>query len=42
VDIHTPHWHGATVIHNGNRIDVTESFPAVSKTMDMVPDDVGT
>lgn len=41
VDIHTPHWHGATVVHNGNRIDVTEIFPAVAKTMDMVPDDVG-
>jgi len=32
-DIHTPHWHGATVVHNGNRIDVTEIFPAVAKTM---------
>lgn len=42
VDIHTPHWHGATVLHNGNRIDVTEIFPAVAKTMDMRPDDPGT
>jgi hypothetical protein len=42
VDIHTPHWHGATVLHNGNRIDVTEIFPAVAKQMDMRPDDPGT
>jgi len=42
VDLHSPHWHGATLLHNGNRIDVTELLPATTKTMDMRPDDVGT
>ena len=38
VDLHTPHWHGATLLHNGNRLDVTELLPAVVKTLDMRPD----
>ncbi len=38
VDLHTPHWHGATLLHNGNRLDVTEILPAATKTLDMVPD----
>ena len=38
VDLHTPHWHGATLLHNGNRLDVTEVLPAATKTLDMVPD----
>lgn len=38
VDIHTPHWHGATLLHNGNRLDVTEVLPAATKTLDMRPD----
>lgn len=38
VDLHTPHWHGATLLHNGNRLDVTEVLPAATKTLDMQPD----
>ncbi len=38
VDLHTPHWHGATLLHNGNRLDVIEILPAAAKTLDMVPD----
>ncbi len=38
VDLHTPHWHGATLLHNGNRLDVTEILPAATKTLDMTPD----
>ncbi|MEK6596211.1 MAG: multicopper oxidase domain-containing protein, partial [Pseudomonadota bacterium] len=38
VDLHTPHWHGATLLHNGNRLDVTEVLPAATKTLDMRPD----
>jgi FtsP/CotA-like multicopper oxidase with cupredoxin domain len=38
VDLHTPHWHGATLLHNGNRLDVTEVLPAATKTLDMSPD----
>ncbi len=42
VDLHTPHWHGATLLHNGNRLDVTEVLPAATKTLDMRPDAAGT
>jgi FtsP/CotA-like multicopper oxidase with cupredoxin domain len=42
VDLHTPHWHGVTLLHNGNRIDVTEVLPAATKTLDMQPDNPGT
>ena len=38
VDFHTPHWHGATLLHNGNRLDVTEILPAATKVLDMRPD----
>lgn len=38
VDLHSPHWHGATLLHNGNRLDVTEVLPAATKTLDMRPD----
>ncbi|MEE9344720.1 MAG: multicopper oxidase domain-containing protein [Methylococcales bacterium] len=41
VDLHTPHWHGATLLHNGNRLDVTEVLPAATKTLDMQPDATG-
>jgi len=42
VDIHTPHWHGNTVVWNGNRVDVMELLPATLKTIDFVPDNIGT
>ncbi|MCP9917366.1 multicopper oxidase domain-containing protein [Cyanobium sp. ATX 6F1] len=37
-DLHTPHWHGSTLLENGRRIDTTDIFPATSRTLDMVPD----
>ncbi|PCJ32642.1 MAG: copper oxidase [Gammaproteobacteria bacterium] len=42
VDLHTPHWHGHTVLHNGNRVDVMELMPASLKTVDMTLDNEGT
>ncbi len=42
VDLHTPHWHGATVLFNGMRTDVVELLPASMKVADMVPDNPGT
>ncbi|MGB7268297.1 MAG: multicopper oxidase domain-containing protein [Albidovulum sp.] len=41
VDLHTPHWHGNTVLANGNRKDVVELLPATTLVSDMVPDAVG-
>ncbi len=42
VDLHTPHWHGNTLVWNGNRTDVIELLPASMKMLDMTPDNVGT
>ena len=42
VDLHTPHWHGATVLFMGMRTDIIELLPASMKVADMVPDDPGT
>jgi manganese oxidase len=42
VDLHTPHWHGNTVVSGGMRTDVVSLLPATMITADMVPDDVGT
>ena len=41
VDLHTPHWHGSTLIQNGSRVDVTELLPASTRTLDLRPDDPG-
>lgn len=41
-DIHTPHWHGNTLLHHQMREDTTEVFPATTQVLDMQPDDVGT
>jgi manganese oxidase len=41
VDLHTPHWHGVTLLHNGNRVDVTELMPASHKTLDLLADNAG-
>jgi FtsP/CotA-like multicopper oxidase with cupredoxin domain len=41
IDLHTPHWHGATLLENGRRLDTTEIFPATSRTLDMTPDRPG-
>ncbi len=39
---HTPHWHGNTVLVNGQRTDVLSIISAQMITADMVPDNVGT
>jgi hephaestin len=41
VDLHTPHWHGNTVVANGMRTDVTTLLPAQMVTADMTPDNPG-
>jgi FtsP/CotA-like multicopper oxidase with cupredoxin domain len=41
VDLHTPHWHGNTVVVNGMRTDTISLLPAGMVVADMVPDDVG-
>lgn len=42
VDLHTPHWHGTTVVHEGRRKDVIELLPASMTTADMIADNPGT
>jgi FtsP/CotA-like multicopper oxidase with cupredoxin domain len=42
VDLHTPHWHGVTVLERGRRADVVNLLPASHVTVDMKPDDPGT
>ena len=41
VDLHTPHWHGNTVVVNGMRTDVVNLLPAIMVVADMTPDDNG-
>jgi hephaestin len=41
VDLHTPHWHGNTVVISGMRTDVTSLLPAQMVTVDMRPDAPG-
>lgn len=41
VDLHTPHWHGNTVISGGMRTDVVSLLPAAMAVGDMVPDNPG-
>jgi FtsP/CotA-like multicopper oxidase with cupredoxin domain len=40
-NIHTPHWHGNTVLNGGHRTDVIFVSPAQMDTVDMLPDDPG-
>lgn len=42
VDMHTPHWHGNTLLSAGQRIDVVNLLPATHSTLDMQPDNPGT
>ncbi len=42
VDLHTPHWHGQSLLWGGMRTDVIEILPGSMKTLDMVPDNPGT
>jgi FtsP/CotA-like multicopper oxidase with cupredoxin domain len=41
VDLHTPHWHGQTVLWADMRTDIVELLPASMKVADMVPDNPG-
>eukprot|EP00055_Hartaetosiga_balthica_P015229 m.88631 g.88631 ORF g.88631 m.88631 type:complete len:490 (-) comp8813_c1_seq1:102-1571(-) len=40
-DIHTPHWHGNTLVFQGHRVDVLQALPAVTEVADMKPDNAG-
>ncbi len=42
VDLHTPHWHGQTLLWMGMRTDIVELLPASMKVLDMTPDNPGT
>jgi FtsP/CotA-like multicopper oxidase with cupredoxin domain len=42
INLHTPHWHGNTVLWDGHRTDVLALSPAQMLVADMVPDDPGT
>ncbi len=39
--VHTPHWHGNVVLHDGKRTDVVPLMQAQMVTVDMVPDNPG-
>ena len=41
-DVHTPHWHGQTVISNHMRMDTVFLTPMGMGVADMVPNNVGT
>ncbi|MGQ0797947.1 MAG: multicopper oxidase domain-containing protein [Methanobacteriota archaeon] len=41
VDLHTPHWHGQTLVSMGMRVDVLELLPGSMKVADMTPDNPG-
>lgn len=41
-DVHTPHWHGQTVIFDHMRTDMVHLEPMMMVQADMVPDNVGT
>ena len=41
VDLHTPHWHGNTLLSGGQRIDVVNLLPATHATVDMKADNPG-
>jgi hephaestin len=41
VDLHTPHFHGNTVVTNGMRSDMIQLLPGMMTVSDMVPDDPG-
>jgi len=41
-DVHTPHWHGQTVLFNHMRMDMVHLEPMMMVVADMIPDNVGT
>lgn len=40
-DVHTAHWHGATLLNHGHRVDVVDLTPVSFEVVDMVPDNEG-
>jgi hephaestin len=42
VPVQTPHWHGNSIVANGNLVDVLNTASAQSVVADMIPDNVGT
>ncbi|KAI8974063.1 Cupredoxin [Pilobolus umbonatus] len=40
-DAHTAHWHGATLLHQGRRVDVVDLDAVSFEVLDMVPDNEG-
>jgi len=40
-DLHGVHWHGATLLYQGMRVDTVDLIPGSVRTVDMVPDVVG-
>lgn len=42
VDLHTPHWHGQTLLWMGMRTDLVELLPGSMRVVDMEPDNPGT
>jgi hephaestin len=42
VDLHTPHWHGNTVMEGNHRTDTVGLLPATTDTVDMQADNPGT
>ena len=41
-DVHTPHWHGNTLLMDGMRTDMVDLLPMSMKVLDMYPDNTGT
>lgn len=41
IDLHTPHWHGETVMYGDKRTDVVDLLPGSMATVDMVADNPG-
>ena len=39
--VHSPHWHGNVVLHDGKRTDVVPLMQAQMETVDMAPDNPG-
>ncbi|KAI9316873.1 Cupredoxin [Dichotomocladium elegans] len=40
-DPHTAHWHGATLLQHGHRLDVVDLLPVSFEWLDMMPDNEG-
>lgn len=40
-DPHTAHWHGATLLQHGHRMDVVDLMPVSFEWLDMMPDNEG-